>query len=111
MEPLAMPSLHPIVCEQEAQPPHEQDAIIDDCTPEQYLTYYLKAHEPSPMCLLPLRSGLLVQVWYTPHRQHKRYIDQGISRGAAMPRMCCLVLLIKDCVVAVADSFAIKGEH
>src|ERR1044071_7265291 len=29
MKPSAMESIHPIVCEQEEQPPHEQDAIID----------------------------------------------------------------------------------
>src|SRR5215471_8824234 len=28
VKPLAMPSMHPLVCEQEAQPPHEQDAIV-----------------------------------------------------------------------------------
>src|SRR5215471_14445215 len=64
MKPPAMQSIHPIVCEQEAQPPHEQHAIVDDGTPEQYLAYHLKAHKPSPLCLRPLCSGLLVQLCY-----------------------------------------------
>ena len=34
VKPLAMPSMHPIMCEQEAQPPHEQDAIVNDGTPQ-----------------------------------------------------------------------------
>src|SRR5215831_3078629 len=64
MKPPAMPSIHPIVCEQEAQPPHDQHAIVDDGTPEQYLTYHLQAHSPSPMCLFPLRTGLLDRLCY-----------------------------------------------
>src|SRR5262245_131913 len=52
MKPSAMPSMHPIVCEQEEQPPHEQDAIVDDGTPEQKSTCHRDIHTPSPMCLL-----------------------------------------------------------
>src|SRR5262249_48838402 len=48
MKPSAMPSMHPIVCEQEAQPPHDQHAIVDNCTPEQYLAYYHCTHNLSP---------------------------------------------------------------
>src|SRR5690242_18281165 len=48
MKPSAMPSMYPIVCEQEAQPPHEQDAIVDHGTPKQCLTYYRDTHELPP---------------------------------------------------------------
>src|SRR5262249_44212914 len=48
MKPPAMQSIHPIVCEQEAQPPHDQHAIVDDGTPEQYLAYYRDTHELIP---------------------------------------------------------------
>src|SRR5262249_19635852 len=41
MKPPAMPSIHPIVWEQEEQPPHEQDTVVDDGTPEQGLPYHL----------------------------------------------------------------------
>jgi hypothetical protein len=47
-KPLAMPSIHPIMCEQEEQPPYEQDTIVDDGTPEQYLAYYRYTHNLSP---------------------------------------------------------------
>jgi hypothetical protein len=48
MKPSAMPSMYPIVCEQEAQPPHEQDAVVDKGTPEQYLAYYRYTHNRFP---------------------------------------------------------------
>src|SRR5215831_13641965 len=64
MKPSAVQLIHPIVCEQKEQPPHEQHAIVDDGTPEQCLPYHLKAHAPSPMCLFPLRTGLLDRLCY-----------------------------------------------
>src|SRR2546426_620132 len=48
MKPLTVQSIHPIVCQQEAQPPHEQDTVVEDGTPEQYLAYYRYTHEPIP---------------------------------------------------------------
>src|SRR5262249_59672193 len=48
MKPPAMQSIHPIVCEQEAQPPHDQHAIVDDGTPEQSLAYYRYTHNRFP---------------------------------------------------------------
>jgi hypothetical protein len=48
MKPSAMQSIHPLVCAQEAQPPHEQDTIVDDSTSEQYLAYYHDTHNLSP---------------------------------------------------------------
>jgi hypothetical protein len=32
----------------EKQKPYEQDAVVDDCTPEQCLPYYHYTHEPIP---------------------------------------------------------------
>src|SRR5438445_2801330 len=97
MEPLAMPSMHPIVCQQEAQPPHEQDAIVDDGTPQQCLTYHPEAHEPSPMCLPPLCSGLLVRLCYTHFWQHKRHIDLRHLSWSGNSTDVLFVLLSKDC--------------
>jgi hypothetical protein len=48
MKPPAMPSIHPLVCEQKEQPPHEQDAVVDDSTLEQSLAYYRYTHNLSP---------------------------------------------------------------
>src|SRR5262245_1138613 len=78
MKPSAVPSIHPIVRQQEAQQPYEQDTIVEDGTPEQCFTYYRDAHEPSPTCLLPLRAGLLVRLCYTPLWQHKQVSRHGI---------------------------------
>jgi hypothetical protein len=34
MKPFAVPPLYLIMCQQEEQPPYEQDAIVEDGTPE-----------------------------------------------------------------------------
>ena len=59
MKPSAVQPIHPIVCEQKAQKPHEQYAVVDDCTPEQDITYYYNTHTPSPTSLYLYVRGSL----------------------------------------------------
>jgi hypothetical protein len=49
MKPSAVQPIHPIVRQQEEQPPHEQDAIVNECTLQQCLVDHSNVHRPFPI--------------------------------------------------------------
>src|SRR5262245_14845802 len=87
-----MPSIHPLVCEQKEQPPHEQDAVVDDGTPQQCLTYHGDAHEPSSrgskqgegVSLSPMSQSAAMTSFMGISMDHVAYVVATMHQG---PRM------------------------
>src|SRR5262245_17145295 len=87
-----MPSIHPLVCEQKEQPPHEQDAVVDDGTPQQCLTYHGDAHEPSSrgsaqgegIALSPMSQSAAMTRLRGRSMEHVAYVVATMHQG---PRM------------------------